>query len=60
MCLDLFSCRPQFFYHSVQATLVDCAYTLGRNFEGYPFILFGEVKTLGLQIGQKPALGLDV
>jgi hypothetical protein len=44
----------------VQSPLIDGAQSFYRNFQRNPFILFGQIKTLGLQVGKKPAFGLHI
>jgi hypothetical protein len=60
MVLDLYSVRSQLFNDTVQTVLVDRAQSFRRQLQGDPFVFFGKEKTLGLQIGQKPAIGLDI
>jgi hypothetical protein len=50
----------QFFYYGVQATLVDGADGIGGKLQRNPFVFFGQEETLHLQVGIKPALGLDI
>lgn len=56
----MLSLFPQFLYYGIQTILVDGADRLGRQLEGNPFVFFGQVKALFLQIGQETTLGLDV
>jgi hypothetical protein len=56
----VYSVRPHFFYHTVQATLVDGPDCISRNLKGDPFVFLSQEKTLGLQIRQKPPLRLDI
>lgn len=57
---DMLTFRPQLLYHRIQTLLVDGADSLGGNLEGHPLIFFGQVEALGLQVGQKTTLGLDI
>lgn len=50
----------QFLHHIEKTFLVNGPDTLCRQFQGNPFVFFRQEKTFCLQIGQKPALGLDV
>ena len=56
----MLACSPQFLHHRVKATLVDGADGLGGNLQRDPLVLFGQEKALGLEVGQEPALRLDV
>jgi hypothetical protein len=56
----MLSLCSQFLYNIVKAFLIDSADTLGGKLQGNPFFFFGQVIALGLQVGQKPALGLDI
>ncbi len=58
--LDLYSFCSQFFYNGQQTILIDGAETFGGDFEGDPLVFFRQEKPLGLQIGQEPAIRLDV
>lgn len=44
---------------SNNAFLVDDTHTFGRDFQGNPHILFGNVEFLGLQVGGKGAFSVD-
>ena len=39
-----------FFQYGVNAFFINCAKRLGRNFQCYPFVFFGDVKLLLLQV----------
>ena len=41
------------------AFLVDDAHAFGRDFQGDPHILLGDVELLGLQVGAEGAFGMD-
>src|SRR5688572_5327984 len=56
----MLSLCPQLLHHIEKSFLIDGADTLGGQFQGDPFVFFRKEKTFCLQIGQKPALGLDV
>lgn len=58
--LDVLSLSAELFYNTIQSSLVDGAQAIRRQLQRDPFVLLGEEKAFGLQIGQKPALGLDI
>jgi hypothetical protein len=58
--LDLCSLRSEFFYNVVQPVFVDRAKAFGRDLQGDPLVFFGEEEAFGLQVGQEPAIGLDI
>jgi hypothetical protein len=51
---------PQFLHYVVQTFFIDRTDRFGRQFQGNPFVFFRQEETLGLKIGQEPALGFNI
>jgi|SRR5580693_5705096 hypothetical protein len=58
--LNLFSLCSQILDDLVQTVLVDGAETFGGHLQGDPLVFLSQEKPLGLQIGQEPAVRLDI
>jgi hypothetical protein len=58
--LNVLTLRTELLYHRVQSNLIDGTDRISRKLQGNPFVFFGQVKTLFLQVGQKTTLALDI
>jgi len=51
---------PHFLYNTVESVFVDGTDRFRRKLQRDPPVFLSEEKTLGLQVGQKTALGFDI
>ena len=58
--LDMLTFFSKFFHNVIKSFFIDSPDPLGRQLQCDPFIFFGQVITLHLQIRQKPAFTLDI